>query len=270
MSHSLACKIGTEISGRNDRFGGYPAAEYHGDVKPIREIREFHGHSAAARQSAYVYGASALLAAALFELYLRPFRVFGRQNIPSDGGVFIIANHTSGLDPFIMGHAIPNRAVGGPGKIELFGNALVAAYMRRLGIFPLRRSQIDPASVRAMVELYRQGRIVLVFPEGGRSRSGELKEFDTGLARLLIKLKAPIIPAGIAGAREALPMGTLIPKNAGGIAVSFGQPFELDSFYGSKPTEEAIQAATTCLRDKVREQVECARGERRRVGAHVR
>ena len=108
------------------------------------------------------------------------------------------------MDPFLLGVPVRWRMLRGPGKEELFVSPFFGYLMKKIGMFPLRQSVADAAAVRTMVEIFRSGKVVVVYPEGGRSDSGELMAFSPDFARLMIRMKALIVPAGIAGARELL------------------------------------------------------------------
>lgn len=227
---------------------------------PVRRQQNRKGWTA--QQSVFWYRLAQFLVWVLFRLWVRHFRVVGVENVPPSGGAFLIANHTSGIDPFILGHAVGRRMLRGPGKVELFSNPFFGYIMRKIGMFPIRQEVADAAAVRTMVELYRNGRAVIIYPEGGRSETGELKAFFPDFARLVIKMKARVIPAGIAGAREVLPIGSLIPRPNSPVAVVVGEPFELSDFYGQELTAETLHRAAEILRDRVAELVTVARQER--------
>jgi 1-acyl-sn-glycerol-3-phosphate acyltransferase len=200
---------------------------------------------------------------ALFMRYwVRCYRPIGADHVPNEGGAFLVANHTTGMDPFILGAAVKNRVLSGPGKRELFKNPVVAFFMRKLGIFPLNVGQADAGAVRAMVDLYRRGRVIIVYPEGGRSKTGEMQEFTPDFTRLVIKLKAPIIPAGIAGGYDLLPTGRLLPGYHIPLVVVFGEPFDLSSYYGRTLAPDVLEEATQVLRGRVADLVAEAERER--------
>jgi 1-acyl-sn-glycerol-3-phosphate acyltransferase len=215
------------------------------------------------RQSRFWYRLGVFLVGLLVRYWIRCYRVVGVENVPREHGIFLIANHTSGLDPFVLGYPVADRVPVGPGKIEIFQNPIVAYLIQKLGIFPLRRDVLDSTAVRTMVTLLRQKRIVIVFPEGGRSPSGEMQPFIPEFARLAIKLKAPLVPAGIVGARDALPIGTYLPRRNTCVTVAYGPEFDLSQFYGEKLTPEIVAEASAILETKVKEQVEVARSYKR-------
>jgi 1-acyl-sn-glycerol-3-phosphate acyltransferase len=130
--------------------------------------------------------------------------------------------------------------------------------MRKIGMFPLRQDVADAAAVRTMVELYRNGRLVIIYPEGGRTKTGELQPFFPEFTRLMIKLKAPMIPAGIAGAASVLPIGSYIPQPNRRVAIAYGEPFDLSEFYGQPLTSDTLERATAVLQDRVADQLSLA------------
>jgi 1-acyl-sn-glycerol-3-phosphate acyltransferase len=213
-------------------------------------------------QSRTFYRFALVVVTLILRFWVRRWRFVGVEHVPRSGGAFLVANHTSGVDPLILGAAFPFRMMAGPGKVELFKNRFFSLLMRRLGIFPLRPGEADAAAVRTMVDLYRHGRVVIVYPEGGRSATDTMKPFTPDFARLVIKLKAPIIPAGIAGARDLLPIHSWVPRPGRPITVVAGEPFELSQFYGRPSTPELLQEATDILQSRVAELVDCARRER--------
>lgn len=219
----------------------------------------------AEEQSALTYAIVRMVCALLFRFWIRSYRLIGAQNVPAGGGLFLVANHTTGMDPFLLGYPVSQRKMRGPGKIELFENPFWGWIMRKIGMFPLRQGVADAAAVRTMVELYRKGRLVAVFPEGGRSETGELMPFNPDFARLVIKLKAPVIPAAIAGGKELLPIGKLIPRWHSPVVVIYGEQIDLSGFHDRELTPEIVQEAADLMHDRVAALLEVARAERARL-----
>ncbi len=219
----------------------------------------------AEEQSAAFFKVAGILVGWFFRFWIRRYRVIGAGNVPAEGGAFVIANHRSAMDPFLLAYPIRRRRPLGPGKIELFANPIVAYVMHKIGIFPIRQNTADPGAVRAMVDGYRHGRPVLVYPEGGRSETGELRPFFPDFARLAIKLRAPLIPAGIAGAADALPIGSLMPRFNVPVVVAFGTPFDLSAYSGRPMSPELAQEAAEYMRTRVAELLEQAEAKRRRL-----
>ena len=214
------------------------------------------------QQSIFWYRLGFAVFAALLRFWVRRFHAVDPEHVPRSGGAFLISNHTSGMDPFILGIPIRWRMLRGPGKEELFESPFFGYLMKKIGIFPLRQSVADAVAVRTMVEIFRSGKVVVVYPEGGRSDTGELTEFSADFARLMIRMKAPIVPAGIAGARDLLPIGSRVPRPNVAVVVVYGEPFELSQFYGGKVTAEAAREAAGIMHDRVAELVAEARRRR--------
>lgn len=210
-------------------------------------------------QSVFWYRVGQILFHLIFRYWVQCFTPVGANTIPSQGAGFLIANHTSAMDPFILCLPVRQRMLRGPGKIELFAHPLVSWFMRRIGIFPLRRDGVDTAAMRTMLELYRGSSLIVIFPEGGRSLTPELLPFDSDFARLVIKLKAPLYPAGIAGASDVLPIGAYVPRPHTPVAVVYGQEFTLERYYGREMTVELAEEAAAYMRERVQEMVAQAR-----------
>lgn len=216
----------------------------------------------AEEQSPLIYAIGRVIVGIVLRFWIRRFRAIGADRVPKDGGIFLIANHTSAFDPPLLAWPIKQRMLRGPGKIELFQHRIGGWVLKKIGIFPLRQGVADAAAVRVMVELFRKGEIVAVYPEGGRSPNEDLLPFVPDFARLLIRLKAPIVPAAIAGAGGVLPIGTVIPRPNQAVAVVYGEPFDLSQFYDRQLTAEVVEEAARLLHSKVQELLEQAQGVR--------
>lgn len=217
----------------------------------MKSPQEARVHRWSDEQSILFYRFVTRLLDLLTSVWSGKIRGYGVEHVPRDRGLFLVGNHTSAIDPIAVTIALRGALVHGPGKRELFKNPVATLLLRKIGIFPLHREGLDTTAVRAMVQLYRRGEIVEVYPEGGRSPSGELREFDPGFTRLLLKLEAPVVPFGIAGAREMLPMHTLIPRRHAPIVVVFGEPFTLSQQFGRNPDSQTLEKATAYVRDQV-------------------
>lgn len=137
-----------------------------------------------------------------FTVFCR-WEVTGRENLPQRGPVVVVCNHISLWDPVAVGVALPRR-VYFMAKEELFRLPLVGLVLRGLGAFPVRRGEADLAAMRQALRLLRQGKVVGVFPEGGRSRRGALEEFQRGAALLALRTQAPLVPVALIGTNRIL------------------------------------------------------------------
>jgi len=139
------------------------------------------------------YYGNRLLAAPLFG-----FRVKGAERVPRRGGLIIVCNHISELDPPILGFAIP-RNVAFMAKIELFRSRMASFFMNELKAFPVNRSGTDTGAVRKTLDLLKQGMAVVIFPEGTRSRDGRLLPVKPGIGLIAAASGAPVMPTFIWG-----------------------------------------------------------------------
>ncbi len=148
------------------------------------------------------------------------FEVKGKENIP-EGGTLIAANHISYLDPPLVGSITPRRvtfmARKGLFKVPLLGTIIKPA------AFPVDREKPRPSSIKEAVKRLKNGELIVIFPEGGRSETGELMQAKRGIGMIAGLSRVPIVPALIIGSNKALPLGAKWIKRAK-ITVIFGKP----------------------------------------------
>jgi 1-acyl-sn-glycerol-3-phosphate acyltransferase len=134
-------------------------------------------------------------------IIIRPFfvrlKIEGDENVPAAGGCVIACNHTLGADYVLLGYASP-RQVYYMAKAEIFAiHPLVARLVASAGAFPVKRGQGDTQAIDQAVAIVKSGKIVGMFPEGTRSRSGVLRQAKPGAARIALGAGAPIVPAAV-------------------------------------------------------------------------
>jgi 1-acyl-sn-glycerol-3-phosphate acyltransferase len=134
-----------------------------------------------------------LIAKLLFGLVTR-----GGERVPMTGGVIIASNHISYYDPPVVGCGVP-REMHYLAKEELFKNPVFAAVIRSYNAIPLKRSVGDMGAFRKAVRLIKQGRAVLMFPEGTRSLSGKFLKAKAGVGMIGVLTQAPIVPVYLEG-----------------------------------------------------------------------
>ena len=172
-----------------------------------------------------LYGFCEIIFPWIFKIWLR-WEVFGRENIPAEGPVVIAANHLSLLDPPVLG-AAATRKVHFMAKSELFKPAWFGALIRKLGAFPVRRGAMDRDAIKTGLTILKENKVLAVFSEGTRSKTGELGRAGGGAFMMAVKCKAKIVPAYI--------YGTDLKRHPGWpkVRVIFGKPMEYDPDMGT-------------------------------------
>ncbi len=156
----------------------------------------------------------------LFKLLFR-LEVRDSHYVPQDGGVIIAANHTSYLDPPIIAVVLKRRPTF-IAKSSLYRIPIIGSFIRLYSI-GVKREQTGPSTIKKALKTLMSGGCLVIFPEGGRSRDGNLMELKKGLSLIAALSGAPVIPVYIKGAHRVLPVGAKIPR-PDKIKVIFGKP----------------------------------------------
>jgi 1-acyl-sn-glycerol-3-phosphate acyltransferase len=186
-----------------------------------------------------------ILTRLLFDL-----RVLGSENIPRHGGVLIVSNHQSYLDPVVLG-AFLDRPLNFVGKSELFSHPLGAWFIRNLNALPLRLDRVDVGAIKETIHRLQQGQMLNLYPEGARSPDGQVHSFKKGAALIIRRAKVPVIPAVIVGGYEAWSMHRSIWQTWP-IRVKFGPPMNLDHMESHDLITAAIEAEVRRIFDEMR------------------
>jgi len=131
----------------------------------------------------------------IFKLLYR-FKTVNADNIPSEGGVIIASNHIANSDPPLMGLS-SRRRMYFMAKVELFKNKFFGALIRALGAFPVERGAGDGKAIKTGEDLIREGNVMTIFIEGGRTKTGELMRPRSGCALVAQQMQVPVVPACI-------------------------------------------------------------------------
>lgn len=139
----------------------------------------------------------------MFALLVYRARCIDAQKVPRFGPVILAPNHFSNLDHFFMGMWI-RRQVHFLGKSQLFGKNPVLTYIfNKGGVFPIRRGHADDEAFITANNLLDRGRTIVIYAEGGRSRTGGLGEAKPGVGRLALESGSPVVPVAIHGSAGA-------------------------------------------------------------------
>jgi 1-acyl-sn-glycerol-3-phosphate acyltransferase len=172
-------------------------------------------------------------------------RALETRHVPEAGPVIIAPNHFSFLDHFFIAVYL-RRKVHFMAKSQLFNRPMQFIYTHG-GVFPVRRGYRDDEAFKSAHAVLDRGDIVLMYPEGGRSRSGALGEPKRGLGRLALESGAPVVPTAIVGTQKARNWKRL---NFPNVTVLYGDPVRFEKI--ENPTHEQQQAAAELVFDRVK------------------
>ncbi len=149
-------------------------------------------------------------------------RYSGQEHVPASGGVLVVANHQSHLDPPLVGAGC-RRQMHFLARVTLFDFRPFAWLIHSLDAIPLDREGIGLSGVKETMRWLKQGNVVLVFPEATRTADGEIRPFKPGFAAMATRAGAAILPTAIQGAYDAWPRSRRFPRT-GTIHIHFGPP----------------------------------------------
>ncbi|HEY3284819.1 MAG TPA: lysophospholipid acyltransferase family protein [Armatimonadota bacterium] len=197
-----------------------------------------------------VYRFSLVVARLLFWA-LGSLEVHDREKVPLKGSLILTPNHLSYLDPPLVGVSLP-RYCFTMAKDYLFKSPLMAWWITRLNVFPVKEHGVDRAALKRAFEVLKAGEVLVLFPEGTRSRTGDLGALQPGAATIALRTGAPIQPLLIYGTNHVLPRDAKLPRRAK-IRTLFGDPIDPAPFQAMDSREEATAALTQALDAALRE-----------------
>ena len=168
-----------------------------------------------------IYTVAKLISYIFCKIYFR-LEVNGADNIPKKGGVLVASNHSSFLDPVIVGVGI-SRQTYYLTKQSLFEIPIFRLLIKALHTIPVRRELVSVSTFKELIKSLNAKKAIILFPEGTRSLDGKLGQGKVGVGMIALKADVPIIPAYIDGAIKAFPKNGkwIYPKK---IRVIFGKP----------------------------------------------
>ncbi len=149
-------------------------------------------------------------------------RCYGREQVPREGGVLVVANHQSHLDPILIGLAI-DRRLNFLARQSLFRFAPFAWLLRSCDTIPLDRDGSGLGGLKETLRRLKREEMVLIFPEGTRTRDGAVGTIKPGFIPLARRSGVPLLPVGLDGAYQAWPRTRRFPRT-GRVALCIGRP----------------------------------------------
>jgi 1-acyl-sn-glycerol-3-phosphate acyltransferase len=187
----------------------------------------------------------------------------GMENIPPEGGLLLISNHESFLDPPAVGVCLPGRVMHSMARSGLFRPPGVGWLLKRFKAISIEEQGGDVAAMKRAIELLREGEVVLIFPEGARTPDGRLHEFKRGVSVLLRRSRCPVVPVAIAGAYEAWPRHRALPRVIGQrVSVRIGEPIPHDELlqHGPDAALRRLEDEVRAMRDELHRRLRVADG----------
>jgi 1-acyl-sn-glycerol-3-phosphate acyltransferase len=216
------------------------------DPRPAEYFTKFHERTRTSRPDWIYRLARVVLTMPLLAIYR--FRAIGVDNVPYQGPVILAPNHFSFFDHFFIAMLL-RREVQFMAKSQLFRPPVLDFILSHGGTFPVRRGQHDEEAFITAHSILDRGGTVLMYAEGGRSRSKRLGKPRPGLGRLVLESGAPVVPIAIHGSqhvREAK-RGVLSPK----VTVHYGEPIAFERI--RHPTREQSQVIANEVFGQVKE-----------------
>jgi 1-acyl-sn-glycerol-3-phosphate acyltransferase len=214
------------------------------DPRPAEYFVQFH--QAARKGVGWTY-ALARIVLTIPTLLLWRVKAIGVENVPKTGPLVLAPNHFSQMDHFFAGVYL-RRKIRFMAKSQLFGPPVLTYIYKHGGVFPVRRGHHDEEAFETVHELLRQGEMLLVYAEGGRSRSKQLGEPKPGIGRIALESGVPIVPVAIHGSERARQWTKLrFPK----VTIQFGEPVTYP--VEAAPSRERQLEVATQIFGRVRE-----------------
>ncbi len=206
-------------------------------------------------KSSWYYRLSQVIVGLFFRIYFR-HRTTGINNLPQKEGAVIATNHVSVLDPPMIGVDLP-RPIHSMAKQSLHDIPLFGSLIRAFHSFPVRRGGFNRRAMRKAVDLLRDGNILVMFPEGTRSRDGQLQRFRPGVGKIITEAECGVLPGYLQGTYSAWPPGAWLPRPRK-TSFHLGELKYYDQYYEKKNRQSYEEIAEDIKRsvENIKEEVQ--------------
>lgn len=188
-----------------------------------------------------MYRCGWLLSRAVYSTYFR-WRVYNPERVPLQGPVILASNHASFIDPPLVGAGV-HRDLNYLARETLFRFPVIGWILHSVNAVPVDREGGGAAGLRAILDRLLQGGAIVLFPEGTRTRDGQLQKVRSGIGLTVIKSQAPVVPVRVFGTFDAFGKHHRYPR-ACRIAVKYGKPLDFSALRAE---------AKTCSKQRLKE-----------------
>jgi 1-acyl-sn-glycerol-3-phosphate acyltransferase len=189
-----------------------------------------------------------LIIGPIVKAIFRPW-IVGRSNIPASGAAIIASNHLSVSDSIFLPLMI-DRPMSFLAKSDYFTGTgpkgwATRVFMKGTGQIPIDRTggKASEASLNTGLQVLGRGDLLGIYPEGTRSPDGKLYRGRTGLARMALTARVPVIPVVMIGTDDVMPIGRSIPR-VGRVGMVIGEPLDFSRFYGMESDRFVLRSVT--------------------------
>jgi len=192
------------------------------DDRPEEYFRRFH-ERARSHDAGWTYSFVRMIVTPIMLLLYRA-RSISVDNVPATGPVILASNHFSNMDHFLAGVWL-RRQIRFMAKSQLFGNPIGDYIFSVGGVFPVRRGKADEEAFKTVRAIFERGGCMMIYVEGGRSRSGELGSPRPGVGRAALESGVPVAPMAIHGSQRIRRWKRLtFPK----VTIRYGEPIRFE------------------------------------------
>lgn len=190
-------------------------------------------------------------------------KTYHESYVPRTGGVLLVANHQSYLDPVLVAVHL-RRPVSFFAKSELFENPMFSRFIRSLHAFPVKQGKADTGAVKEAIRRLREGHILNIYPEGTRTTDGEIQPLEKGIGLIVRQAGVPVVPVAIDGSFQAYPNSKKVPGPYP-VRVMYGKPMDMKGLKG----EPIVQLIDKSIRSLFEELRAMRRADEARARGHV-
>ena len=167
-------------------------------------------------------------------------KIVGTENVPKEGPAILAMNHRSNLDPVMAAITCP-RQLRFMAKSELFDIKFFGGLIKSLGAFPVHRGKGDLAAIKVAFDMFKNGEVMLMFPEGGRVKNSLKRKAKPGVALIAQKSGVPVIPVNLSGEFRFM----------GKVTFTYGKPISFEEYKGLRISGEEIQKLADDVLEKI-------------------